>query len=114
MELSKKNWAHLNDLVFLLEFQKGIQRWLESQKEKKRNKKDLNSPEGFCIAFRIPEGNSKLAQTKKKIKEKKKPKKVGSTTQAKKKRKEREKPKKVGFYFTNLYFWGIVPLRKKK
>ena len=68
MELSKKNQVHFKDLVFLSEFQKGIQRLLESQEEKKRNEKNLNPPEGFCITFRIPEGNSKLAQAKKKKK----------------------------------------------
>ena len=36
MELSNKNLVHLKDLAFLLEFQKGIQRRLESQKEMKR------------------------------------------------------------------------------
>ena len=80
--------------MFLLEFQKGIQRRLESQKEKKRNEKNLNPPQGFCITFRIPKGNSNL-------------------TQAKKKRKERRKLKKVGFYNINLYFRGIISLRKK-
>ena len=47
--------------VFVLhsEFQKGIQRRFERQKEKKRNEENLNPPEGFCITFRIPEGNSK-------------------------------------------------------
>ena len=69
MELSIKNQVHLKDLVFLSEFQKGIQRRLKSKKEKKRNKKNLNPPEGFCITFRIPEGNSKLAQAEMKIKE---------------------------------------------
>ena len=49
--------------------------------KKKRNEKNLNPPEGFCITFRILKGNSKLAQTKKK------------------KRKERNKPKKVSFYY---------------
>ena len=33
MELSKKAQVHLKVLVFLSEFEKGIQRWLESQKE---------------------------------------------------------------------------------
>ena len=47
--------------MFLSEFQKGIQRKLENQKGKKRNEKNLNPPEGFCITFGIPEGNSKLA-----------------------------------------------------
>ncbi len=55
--------------MFLSESQKGIQRCLESQKELKRNEKNLNPPEGFGILFRIPEGNSKLAQAKKNRKE---------------------------------------------
>ena len=38
-------------------------------KEKKRNEKNLNPPE--CIAFRIPKGNSNLAQAKKEEKRKK-------------------------------------------
>ena len=69
MGLSIKNWVHFKDLEFLSEFQKGIQRRFESQKEKKRNKKNLNPSEGFGITFRIPEGNSKLAQAEKKRKE---------------------------------------------
>ena len=32
---------------------------LKAKKEKKRNEKNLNPPEGFCITFRIPKGNSK-------------------------------------------------------
>ena len=36
MELSKKNLVHLKALVFLLEFQNGIQRKLESQKKRKK------------------------------------------------------------------------------
>ena len=32
---------------------------LKAKKENKRNEKDLNPPEGFCITFRIPKGNSK-------------------------------------------------------
>ena len=43
----------------------GIQRRFESQKEKKRNEKNLNPAEGFCITFRIPEGNSKKIWTPK-------------------------------------------------
>ena len=35
MELSNKNLVYLKDLVFLSEFQKGIQRRLEGQKERK-------------------------------------------------------------------------------
>ena len=70
MELSNKNKVYLKDLVFHSEFQKGIQRKFESQKEKKRNKKNLNQPEGFCITFRILEGNSKkIWKPKKKRKE---------------------------------------------
>ena len=83
----------MKDLVFLSEFQKGIQRRLESQKEKKRNEKNLNPPGGFCITFRIPKWNSNLAQTEKEEK--------------------RKKPKKVGFYYINLNFKGIVSLRKR-
>ena len=49
---------------------KGIQRRFESQKEKKIKEKNLNPPEGFCITFRIPKGNSKKAW-KPKRKEKK-------------------------------------------
>ena len=44
---------------------------LESQKEKKRNKKNLNPPEGFCNTFRIPKGISNLAQAEKEEKRKK-------------------------------------------
>ena len=70
MELSKKNYVHLKDLVFHSEFLKGIQRRFESQKkkkkkkkkkEKKRNEKNLNPAEGFCITFGIPKANSNLA-----------------------------------------------------
>ena len=32
---------------------------LKAKKEKKRNEKNLNPPEGFCITFRIPKRNSK-------------------------------------------------------
>ena len=35
MELNKKNYVRLKDLEFLSKFLKGIQRWLESQKQKK-------------------------------------------------------------------------------
>ena len=86
----------MKDFVVHSKFQKEIQRWLESQKEKKRkrNEKNLNPSEGFCITFKIPEGNLKLAQ-------------------AVKERKERKKPKKVGFHNMNLYFRGTVPLRKR-
>ena len=37
------------------EFKEG----LKAKKEKKRNEKNLNPPEGICITFRIPKGNSK-------------------------------------------------------
>ena len=47
------------------EFKEG----LKAKKEKKRNKKNLNPPEGFCITFRIPKGNSKKVwKTKRKEK----------------------------------------------
>ena len=59
-----KRIVHLKDSVFHSELQKGIQRRFESQKEKKRNE-NLNPPKGFCITFRIPKGNSNLAQTEK-------------------------------------------------
>ena len=85
MELSKKNQIHLKDLVFHSEFQKGIQRKLESHKEKKRN-------EGFYITFRFPKGNSNLVQAEKEEK--------------------RKKVKKVGFYSINLHSRGIVSRRK--
>ena len=55
--------------MFLSEFQN--QRRLESQKEKGRDEKNLNPPEGFCITFRIPKGNSNLAQAEKEEKRKK-------------------------------------------
>ena len=57
--------------MFLSEFPNGIQRRFESQKEKKKYKTNLNPPEGFCITFRIPKGNSNLAQAKKEEKGKK-------------------------------------------
>ena len=79
--------------MFLSEFQN--QRRLESQKEKGRDEKNLNPSEGFCITFRIPKGNSNLAQAEKEEKRKK------------------EVEKKVGFYYMNLYFRGIVSLRKQ-
>ena len=103
----------MKDLVLLLEFQKGIQRWPESQKEKKINEENLNSPEELHITFWIPKGNSKLAQVKKKMKEERNRRKYVSTAQTKKKRKERKKSKKVGFYNINLYFRWFVPLRKR-
>ncbi len=59
------------------EFQKGMQRRPESQDEEKRNEKNMNPLEGVCITFRIPEGNSKLAKAKKKIKVREKPKIIG-------------------------------------
>ena len=71
MELSKKNEVHLKDLVFLSEFQKGLQRTLENQKEKKRNEKNSNPAEVFWVTFRIPKENSNLAQTEKEEKRKK-------------------------------------------
>ena len=95
--------------MFYSEFQKGIQRRLESQKEKKRNEKNLNPPEVFCITFRIPEENSKLAQAEKRIKLMK----IGFYSSSQKEEKKRQKPKKVGFYRINLYFRGIVSLRKR-
>ena len=61
----------MKDLVFLSDFQNGIQRRLESQKEKRRDENDLNPPEGFCITLRIPKGNSNLAQAEKEEKRKK-------------------------------------------
>ena len=49
------------------EFKEG----LSARKKKKRNEKYLNPPEGFCITFRIPKGNSKKVwKTKKKRNEK--------------------------------------------
>ena len=59
-------------------------------------RRTLNSPEGFCFTFRIPEGNSKLAQAEKKLKERNRRKWV-STAQAKKeeKRKKETEKKKV-------------------
>ena len=99
----------MKGLVFLSEFQKGIQRWLESQKEKKRNEKNLNPPEGFCITFRIPEGNSKLAQAEKKKKENEE----NRFLLLKPKREKKAGKKKVGFYYINLYFRGIVSLRRR-
>ena len=82
-------------------------------KRKKRNE-NLNPPEGFSITFWIPEGNSTLAQAKKEI-AKKKPKKIGfySTSWNEEKRKKKTE-EKVGFYYINLYFRGIVSIRKKK
>ena len=63
----KSNWR----IMYYIQNPKmGIQRRFESQKEKKRNAKNLNLPEGFCITFRIPEGNSKKVWTPKR-KEKK-------------------------------------------
>ena len=50
---------HLKDFVLHSESQKLIQRRFESQKEEKRNEKNLNPPEGFCITLRIPKWNSK-------------------------------------------------------
>ena len=55
----RRIYIHLKDFVLHSEFRKVIQRRFESQKEKKRNEKNLNPPEGFCITFRIPKGNSK-------------------------------------------------------
>ena len=52
--------------MFHSEFQKGIQRRFESQKEKKRNEKNLNPPEGFCITFRIPKKIGFYCSSKKK------------------------------------------------
>ena len=61
---------HLKDFVLHLESQKAIQRMFESQKREKRNENNLNPPEGFCITFRIPKGNSKKVwMPKKKRKE---------------------------------------------
>ena len=92
----------MKDLESLSEFQKGIQRRLESQKEKKRNEKNLNPPERFCITFRIPKGNSNLAQTGK---EKRKKETEGNRfLQHKLKRREKKETEKVGFYYINLYF----------
>ena len=56
----------MNDFVLHSEFRKGIKRIFESQKEKKRNEKNLNPPEAFCITFRIPKGNSKKVWKSKK------------------------------------------------
>ena len=44
---------------------------MKAKKNKKRNAKNLNPPERFCITFRIPEGDSKLAQAKNEDKRKK-------------------------------------------
>ena len=57
MELSIKK-----DLVFLSEFQQGIQRRLESQNKKKRNEKNLNPPEGYYITYRISEAEKKIKE----------------------------------------------------
>ena len=52
--------------------------------------------------------------TSRKEDKKKKPMKIGFyCSSQKKKRKERKKPKKTGFYYINLYFRGIVSLRKR-
>ena len=81
------------------EFKEGL------KAKKKRNKKNLNPPEGFCITIRIPKENLNLTQAEKKIKERNRRKKV-STAKAKRKRKERSR--KSIFYYINLYLWGIV------
>ena len=101
--------------MFHSEFQNGIQRRLESQKEKKRNKKNLNPPEGFCITFRTLKGNSNLAQAEKEDK-RKEPKEIGlysSSFKLKRRKKKERSRKKVGFYNINLYFRGIFSFRKR-
>ena len=58
----KRNEKNLNLLKYFVlhsESQKAIRRRFESKKRKKRNEKNLYPPEGFCIPFRIPKGNSK-------------------------------------------------------
>ena len=50
---------HLKDFVIHSESQMEFKEGLKDKKEKKRNEKNLDLPEGFCITFRIPEGNSK-------------------------------------------------------
>ena len=51
--------------------------------------------------------------TSRKEDKRKKPKKISFYRSNKKRRKERKKLKKVGFYYMNLYFRGIVSLRKR-
>ena len=50
---------HLKDFVFIKNPKREFKEGLKAKKEKKRNEKNLNPPEGFCITFRIPKGNSK-------------------------------------------------------
>ena len=65
----EKKWEELI-LYYIQNPKREFKEDLKPKKEKKRNEKNWNPPEGFCITFRIPKGNSKKVwKPKKKRKE---------------------------------------------
>ena len=70
----EKKWEQFKStwriLYYIQNPKRQFKECLKAKKEKKRNENNLNPPEGFCIPFRIPKGNSKnVWKPKKKRKE---------------------------------------------